>query len=74
METDMTNLTINIDEEVLEQARIRALGENSSVNDVLGEYLMVYARLDGVQRNRLVALDKLLKIAEENPIDRGGRR
>ncbi len=70
----MTNLTINIDEEVLEQARIRALGENSSVNDVLGEYLMVYARLDGVQRNRLVALDKLLKIAEENPIDRGGRR
>jgi len=74
VEADMANLTINIDEEVLKQARIRALGENMSVNDVLGEYLMAYARLDGVRRNRLAALDRLLKIADENPIDRGGRQ
>ena len=70
----MANLTIDIDEEVLKQARTRALGENTSVNDVLGEYLMAYARLDGVRRNRLAALDRLLKTADENPIDRGGRR
>jgi len=34
----MANLTIDFDEEVLKQARTRALGENTSVNDVLGEY------------------------------------
>jgi len=53
----MTNLTIDIDEEVLEQAHIRALGENTSVNDVLGKYFTAYAHLDGARRNRLAALE-----------------
>lgn len=43
----MANLTINVDEEVLKRARIRALEENTSVNAVLGEYLKGYARLIG---------------------------
>ncbi len=41
---------------------------------VLGGYLGEDARLDEVQRNRLAALDGLLRIANGNPIDRGGRQ
>lgn len=70
----MANLTISVAEEVLKRARIRALEENTSVNAVLGGYLREYARLDEVRRNRLAALDRLLQIADRNPIDRGGRR
>ena len=39
----MANLTINVDEEVLRRARIRALEQGTSVNKVLGEYLRAYA-------------------------------
>jgi plasmid stability protein len=70
----MANLTINVDEEVLKRARIRALEENTSVNAVLGEYLRGYARLDEVRRDRLAALDRLLEVADRYPIDRGKRR
>lgn len=70
----MANLTINVDEEVLKRARIRALEENTSVNAVLGEYLRGYARLDEVRRDRLAALDRLLKVADRYPIDRGERQ
>jgi hypothetical protein len=70
----VTNLTISVDEEVLKRARIRALEENTSVNAVLGRFLKEYARLDEIRRSRLAVLDRLLKIADESPIDRGGRR
>jgi len=70
----MANLTISVDEEVLKRARMRALQENTSVNSVLREYLKHYARLDEVQRDRLAALDRLLKVADRHPIDRGGRQ
>lgn len=70
----MTNLTISVDEEVLKRARIRALEEDTSVNAVLGRFLKEYARVEETRRRRLAALDKLLKIADESPIDRGGRR
>lgn len=70
----MANLTISVDGEVLKRARIRALEENTSVNAVLGDYLSGYARLDEVRRNRLAALEKLLKIADQHPIDRGERQ
>ncbi len=70
----MANLTISVAEEVLKRARIRALEENTSVNAVLGGYLREYACLDEVRRNRLAALDRLLQIADRNPIDRGARR
>jgi len=69
----MANLTISVDEEVLKRARIRALEENTSVNAVLGDYLKGYARLDEIRRERLAALDRLLKVADRHPIDRGGR-
>ncbi len=70
----MSNLTISVDSEVLKRARIRALEENSSVNAVLGNYLMEYARIDEVRRRRLEALKRLLEIADAHPIDRGARR
>ena len=70
----MANLTISVDEEVLKQARIRALKENTSVNAVLGRFLKEYARVEEIRRSRLAALDRLLKIADESPIDRGGKR
>jgi hypothetical protein len=70
----MANLTLSVDEEVLKRARIRALEENTPVNAVLGRFLKEYARLDEIRRSHLSALDRLLKIANESPIDRGGRR
>ena len=70
----MGNLTISVDDEVLKRARIRALEEDTSVNAVLGGYLREYARLDEVRRNRLAALERVLKTAGEYPIDRGGKR
>ena len=70
----MANLTISVDDEVLKRARVRALEENTSVNAVLGGYLKEYACLDRIQRNRLAALGRLLEIADQHRIDRGGRR
>lgn len=70
----MASLTVSVDGEVLKRARIRALKENTSVNAVLGEYLKGYARLEEVRRDRLAALDRLLKVADRHPVDRGGRQ
>lgn len=70
----MANLTISVDADVLKRARIRALEENTSVNAVLGGFLKEFADVDEIRRSRLAALDKVLKIAQENPIDRDGKR
>lgn len=70
----MANLTISVDEQVLKRARIRALEEDTSVNAVLGSFLKEYARLDEVRRDRRLALGRLLRLADEHPIDRGGKR
>ena len=70
----MANLTISVDKEVLKRARIRALEEDTSVNAGLARFLQEYAQEEDLRRNRLEAFDRLLKIAEENPIDRGGQR
>jgi len=70
----MANLTISVNDEVLRRARIRALEENTSVNAVLGKYLEEYSRLDEARRARQKALKRLLQIADEHPIDRGGGR
>lgn len=42
----MANLTITVDEEVLKQARLRALKEGTSVNRVLRERLESYVEDD----------------------------
>ena len=39
----MTNVTISVDEETLKRARMRALGEGTSLDAVLRDYLETYA-------------------------------
>jgi hypothetical protein len=68
----MANLTITVDDEVLKQARIRALEENSSVNAILGRYLQDYARADEARQRRQDALDALLALAQQCGCERGG--
>ena len=63
------NLTINVDADVLEQARLRALQENTSVNAVLREYLEHYA---GVNKARQAAIDHLLELSRQATSRRGG--
>ena len=63
------NLTISIDDEILEHARIRAVRERTSVNAVVREYLHAYA---GVDRRRAEACDLLLALSQANSSRRGG--
>lgn len=70
METDIANLTISVDDEVLKRARIRALEEGRSVNAILGQYLEDYAQTDEVQLQRQRALSTLRALADQC---RGGR-
>lgn len=54
----MTNLTITVDEAVLQRARIRAIQEGTSENAVLREYLSAWARAESADdaASALVAL------------------
>lgn len=68
----MSNLTITVDEEVLRRARIRALEQRTSVNQVLGELLRAYAG-----DNRTVdAVERALAVSEGQPSGsgQGGRK
>lgn len=59
----MTNVTISIDEQTLQRARIRALKQGTSVNALLRDYLESFAGLDTARR----ALQDFVKAAEESP-------
>ena len=61
----MTNLTISLDENIVRQARIRAIGEGTSVSAKVREFLAQYASAT-VQ----TAQPKLVKL----PVFRGGDR
>ncbi len=52
------NLTVTIDDETLRRARIRALGQGTSVNAVVRQFLESYAGAEKEQeaRSRLVRL------------------
>ena len=65
------NLTINVDPEVLKQARLRALQENTSVNAVLRAYLESYA---GLKKERQAAIAHLLELSHQATSRRGGKR
>jgi hypothetical protein len=45
----MSNLTITVDEATLKKARIRALTEGTSVNEVLRKFLEAYAGVSAEQ-------------------------
>ena len=67
----MANLTITVDEDVLRQARIRALEQGKSVNAILPEYLTSYAARRTAQVD---ATQTLIGLSRKSTSARGGRR
>lgn len=63
----MANLTISVSETILRRARIRALEQGTSVNQVLSEYLARYAGVDA----GAFALDRFLDLARETAASSG---
>ena len=62
------NLTVTIDNDVLKQARIRAIMEDTSVNAVVREFLTTYA---GAADSRRAAVDRLLSLSRTATSGRG---
>jgi len=58
----MSNLTITVDGAILKKARLRALTEGASVNEVLRRFLESYA---GVSAEQSSALDDLLALSRQ---------
>ena len=67
----MANLTIVVPDEVLKQARQRAIGQGTSVNAVLRNYLGQYA---GVDATLVSAAERVLAISDKSKSGRGGAR
>ena len=67
----MTNLTITIDEQVLKEARMRALEDGVSINALLREYLEKYT---GANRQYQQVTQEILKIAKGSTAASGGKR
>lgn len=67
----MANLTIALEDELLQQARIRATGQGTSVNAVLREYLSSYV---GVTSKREEAVKNLLRLSKRARSGRGRRK
>jgi len=67
----MTNLTIAVDDEALKRARIRALGEGTSVNALLKDYLNTYAGLNSAQ---IKAANEILRLSKASRSRRGTRK
>jgi plasmid stability protein len=67
----VTNLTIAVDEEILKQARIRAIEEGTSVNAVLRERLAEYA---GASKDRVRVGLEILAAAKRSRMRSGGRK
>ncbi len=63
----MANLTLTIDDQALQRARIRALEEGTSVNAVVREYIERYAR-DDAERS---ALRELVAMAKRSTASSG---
>lgn len=71
MEHDTVNLTISIDSVTLRKARLRALTEGASVNQLLRRFLESYAGLAAEQAS---ALDDLLALSRRARSRRGRGR
>ncbi len=67
----MANLTITVDEQILKQARLRALREGTSVNRMLRERLESYVKDDHRRRKAILGLLRLSRSARSGS---GGRR
>lgn len=67
----MANLTIAVPDEVLKQARQRAVGQGTSVNAVLRNYLGQYA---GVESTLVRTAEQVLAISDKTHAGRGRKR
>jgi plasmid stability protein len=67
----MSNLTIAVDEETLKKARIRAVTEGTSVNEVLRKYLEAYA---GVSAEHRAALQDIIELSRQTESRSSGKR
>ena len=70
----MANLTITVDEELLKQARLRALREGTSVNRLLRERLESYVEDDRRRRKAIRDLLRLSRSARSGSAGRSVRR
>jgi hypothetical protein len=66
----MANLTVSVNAEVLKQARIRALENGTSVNELVGKYLEDYVQRRERQKKALL---EILESAK-NSTYRGGEK
>jgi hypothetical protein len=63
----VANLTVTVDEQVLRRARIRALGQGTSVNALVNDYLARFAGMGTTEK----ALTEFLKIARRSRASSG---
>lgn len=70
----MANLTIIVDDDLLRQARKKALDRGESVNQVLGQKLREYAHEENRHRRALRDFVKLAEAAGKRPGERRGGR
>lgn len=68
----MANLTLTIDDEVLKQARLRAIEQGTSVNAIVRAHLESFAGVDRSVRGRQRVLE--LADASSSGSGEGGRR
>lgn len=66
----MANLTIAMDDELLKQARIRAVHGGTSVSAVVCDYLTDYV---GLTKKREAAVKDLLRLSKQSTARRGPR-
>lgn len=64
-----SNLTITVDPEALRKARVRALSQGTSVNQLLRDYLEAYA---GVRGEHRAAVQDLIQLSHSASSRRGG--
>lgn len=57
----MANLTISVEDDVLKQARIKAIEQGTSINAILREYLEAFA---GVRQKQEEAIRDLLQLSQ----------
>ncbi len=69
----MTDLTLTIDAEVLEKARMRASEEDTSVDALVREFLGKYAEERAAREKREEAFQDLLRISRESKASSGGK-
>jgi plasmid stability protein len=63
----MSNLTLNIDDDTLRRARVRALEEGTTVNAIVRSYLEEFADADRHVR----AMARILELAEASDASSG---